>query len=244
MILCARRKEELERVRSELLASCSQETVFPPIVFPLNIADLNGMSDKVQQILEIYGYIDILVNNAGLSVRGSVLECIDDVYIKLMMVNFFGTIKLTQCLLPSMITRKQGRIVCIGSVQGKFALPNRSAYSASKHALQAFCDSLRAEVSDDGIKVTLVNPGYIQTNLSRNALTGSGKVYGKLDETTAKGASAKNVAAFVLKAILRDQKDVVTAGLAPRLAIWIRSMLPEIYFEIVRRRAAKERKNS
>lgn len=242
--MCARRKDELERVRSELLASCSQETVFPPIVFPLNVADLNGMQEKVQQILEIYGFVDILINNAGLSVRGSVMECVDDVYIKLMMVNFFGTIKLTQCLLPSMITRKQGRVVCIGSVQGKFALPNRSAYSASKHALQAFCDSLRAEVADDGIKVTLVSPGYIQTNLSRNALTGSGKVYGKLDETTAGGASAKDVAEFVLKAILRDEKDVVTAGIAPRLAIWLRSFLPTVYFEVVRRRAAKERKSS
>lgn len=242
--MCARRKEELERVRSDLLASCSQDTVFPPIVFPLNVADLNGMSDKVQQILEIYGYIDILINNAGLSVRGSVLESIDDVYIKLMMVNFFGTYKLTRCLLPSMITRKEGRIVCIGSVQGKFALPNRSAYSASKHALQAFCDSLRAEVSDDGIKVTLISPGYIQTNLSRNALTGSGSVYGKMDETTSKGATAKDVAAFVLKAILRDEKDVVTAGLAPRLAILLRSFLPSFYFEIMRRRAVKERKDS
>uniref|UniRef100_A0A336MWM2 CSON005945 protein n=1 Tax=Culicoides sonorensis TaxID=179676 RepID=A0A336MWM2_CULSO len=200
--------DELERVRSDLLATCSQETVFPPIVFPLNVADLNGMPEKVHQILEIYGYIDILINNAGLSVRGSVLECVDDVYIKLMMVNFFGTIKLTQSLLPSMIQRKQGRVVCIGSVQGKFALPNRSAYSASKHALQAFCDSLRAEVSDDGIKVTLISPGYIQTNLSKNALTGSGSVYGKLDETTAKGASTKDVAEFVIKSILRDEKDV------------------------------------
>lgn len=77
-----------------------------------------------------------------------------------------------------MIKRKTGRIVCVSSVQGKFAIPHRSAYAASKHALQAFCDSLRAEVADDNIKVTLVSPGYINTALSINALTGSGKQYG------------------------------------------------------------------
>jgi len=241
LILCARRKDELDRVRSELLATCSQKTVYPPIVFPLNVADLESMSQKVAQILEIYGYIDILINNAGLSVRSSCLECVDDVDIKLMMVNYFGTVKLTKCLLPSMLARKEGRIVCIGSVQGKFSLPNRSSYAASKHALQAFCDSLRAEVYDSNIKVTLISPGYIKTNLSNNALTGSGKLYGKLDDTTAKGTSPEEMSRLILKAILRDKKDVVIAGLAPKLAIWLRSLLPEIYFAIMARRARKER---
>lgn len=77
-----------------------------------------------------------------------------------------------------MIKRKEGRIVCIGSVQGKFAIPHRSAYSASKHALQAFCDSLRAEVACHNIKVLLVSPGYMNTALSLNALTGTGRNYG------------------------------------------------------------------
>lgn len=77
-----------------------------------------------------------------------------------------------------MIKRKEGKIVCIGSVQGKFAIPHRSAYSASKHALQAFCDSLRSEVASHNIKVLLVSPGYMNTALSLNALTGTGRNYG------------------------------------------------------------------
>lgn len=77
-----------------------------------------------------------------------------------------------------MIERKSGQIVCVSSIQGKFSLPHRSAYAASKHAVQAFCDSLRAEVAENNIKVLCVSPGYINTALSLNALTASGRAYG------------------------------------------------------------------
>lgn len=77
-----------------------------------------------------------------------------------------------------MIERKSGQIVCVSSIQGKVSLPHRSAYAASKHALQAFCDSLRAEVAESNIKVLCVSPGYINTALSLNALTASGRAYG------------------------------------------------------------------
>lgn len=77
-----------------------------------------------------------------------------------------------------MIRQKSGHIVCISSVQGKIAIPFRSAYTASKHALQAWCDSARAELSMNNIKITVVNPGYIKTELSLNAVTASGGKYG------------------------------------------------------------------
>lgn len=77
-----------------------------------------------------------------------------------------------------MISRKKGHIVSVSSVQGKIAIPFRSAYAASKHAMQAFSDSLRAEVSKDNIDVTVVSPGYIKTDLSINAVTGTGAKYG------------------------------------------------------------------
>lgn len=77
-----------------------------------------------------------------------------------------------------MIENKSGRIVCISSVQGKIAIPYRSAYAASKHALQAWCDSARAELAVSNVKITVINPGYIKTDLSLNALTGHGEKYG------------------------------------------------------------------
>lgn len=150
----------------------------PPIILPLDLSDLNSIGGKVQSVLEIHGAIDILVNNGGISVRGDALSTAIDVDIRIMLVNYFGSVALTKACLPSMMARKEGRIVSISSVQGKFAIPHRSAYSASKHAMQAFCDSLRAEVAKDNIKVTLISPGYINTALSLNALTGTGASYG------------------------------------------------------------------
>lgn len=149
-----------------------------PVVISIDLSDINSLSAKVQEILEIHGQIDIIINNAGISVRSGCLSTAMDVDIKVMLVNYFGTVALSKACLPSMMKRKEGRIVCVSSVQGKFSIPHRSAYGASKHALQAFCDSLRAEMADHNVKVTLVSPGYIRTALSYNALTGSGSQYG------------------------------------------------------------------
>ena len=162
-----------------------------------------------------------------------------DVDIKVMLVNYFGTIALTKAALPSMIRRKEGRIVFVGSVQGKFAIPHRSAYTASKHALQAFSDSLRSEMDEHNVKVTLVSPGYIKTSLSLNALTGSGKQYGVLDPTTEYGYTTEYVSKQILKGILRDEKDMIIAPITPNLAIWLRFICPSLYFWIMAKRARK-----
>jgi dehydrogenase/reductase SDR family protein 7B len=162
-----------------------------------------------------------------------------DIDIKIMLTNYFGTVALTKAVLPSMIQRKEGRVVCIGSVQGKIAIPHRAAYSASKHAMQAFCDSLRAEMDEHNVKVTLISPGWISTNLSLNALTGSGVSYGKMDNETAQGADPIELANEIVRAVLDDKKDVVSASLSPRLAILIRSWCPSLYFWIMAKRAHK-----
>lgn len=151
---------------------------FPPAIVSLDLTDITSLPDKVNEIIEKYGHIDILINNGGISVRSDIMSTAMDVDIKVMLVNYFGTVAMTKAVLPSMIKRKEGRIVCVSSVQGKFAIPYRSSYTASKHALQAFCDSLRAEMDEHNIQVTVVSPGYINTALSMNALTGNGKAYG------------------------------------------------------------------
>uniref|UniRef100_A0A182RN17 Dehydrogenase/reductase SDR family protein 7-like n=1 Tax=Anopheles funestus TaxID=62324 RepID=A0A182RN17_ANOFN len=239
VVLAARRKDELERVRKDLLELHATVPTHPPIILQLDLSDLNSITGKVQSVLEIHGAIDILVNNGGISVRGDALSTAIDVDIRIMLVNYFGTVAITKACLPSMIARKEGRIVCISSVQGKFAIPHRSSYSASKHALQAFCDSLRAEVAKDNIKVTLISPGYINTAISMNALTGSGATYGKMDAATASGASAEDSAAGILKAIARDEKDIIMAPIAPRAAYWLRHAMPSVYFWIMKKRAEK-----
>lgn len=151
---------------------------YPPSVLPLDLAELNAIPAVASKAINIYNGIDILINNGGISVRAEALTTTLDVDLKVMTVNYFGSVALTKAILPSMVTRRKGHICFISSVQGKFALPYRSAYSASKHALQAFSDSLRAEVAAKGLKVTCISPGYIKTQLSVNALTATGEQHG------------------------------------------------------------------
>lgn len=209
------------------------------MVLPLDLVDLNELPSKVQKVLDIFGRIDILINNGGISVRSEAINTKIDVDIRIMHVNYFGTVALTKAVLPSMIQRKEGRILCIGSVQGKFGIPQRSAYAASKHALQAFCDSVRAEVHESNVKVTLISPGYINTSLSLNALTGSGSAYGEMDAATATGADPLEMSQEILRSVLSDRKDVMLAPLGPRLAYYIRFLCPPLYFWIMTERAKK-----
>ncbi|KAL1491143.1 hypothetical protein ABEB36_011785 [Hypothenemus hampei] len=240
VVLCARRRQELERVRTDLLHSQCKSTTYPPIIVPLDLSEPN-FQNHVDKVLSITGKIDILVNNGGISYRGLVKDTRIDVDQRIMAVNYFGTVALTKAVLTDMLKQKQGHIIFISSVQGLVALPERSAYSASKHALQAFADSLRAEVAQYNIPVTIVSPGYIKTQLSINALTSTGKVYNQMDATTEAGYEPQYAAQEIVKGVLKKKKEMVLCGLLPRIAIFLRRYLPFVYFFVMERRARKSR---
>lgn len=122
----------------------------------------------------------------------------------------------------------------------KYSICDRSAYTASKHALQALADSLRAELADLGIKVTVVSPGYVKTQLSMNALTGTGDNYNRMDETTAAGHSPDYIARKTVGAILNGDSEVIICSLLPRIAIFLRNFWPEVFFWLMASRARKE----
>lgn len=242
VILASRRVAELERVKEDLLQSVQQPSVHhTPEVIQLDLADLSAIPEKAQQALRIHGRIDILVNSGGISYRGDACDTSIEVDVKLMMVNYFGHVALTKAILPSMMDMREGTIVAISSVQGKIGLPFRSAYAASKHATQAFFDSLLSEVAQYNIHVCVVSPGYIRTNLSMNALTGSGAVYGVMDETTATGMAPEDVADIVLEAVVNKRTDLVVASFVPRLVLLVRALLPWLYFAIMKGRAKRLR---
>lgn len=210
-----------------------------PVVIPIDVSEINSIPGKVKEILDIHGHIDILVNNAGISLRSEIVNTDMKVDIQLMLVNYFGAVALTKAVLPSMISRKQGRVVFISSVQGKFGIPERSSYAASKHAMQAFSECLRAEVARHNVKVTIVSAGYIKTNLSLNAVTGTGEKYGKLDKDTETGVDPLDLAREILQNVLSNEKDVFNAHLTARLAYYIHNLCPSLFFWIMEKRAAK-----
>lgn len=242
VILASRRVTELERVKDDLMQSVPQPSGHHvPAVLQLDLADLSTITEKAQQALRIHDRIDILVNSGGISYRGEACDTSVEVDVKLMMVNYFGHVALTKAILPSMIDMRDGTIVAISSVQGKIGLPFRSAYAASKHATQAFFDSLLAEVAQYDVHVCIVSPGYIRTNLSMNALTGTGAVYGVMDETTATGMAPEDVADIVVEAVVNKRTDVVIASFIPRLVLLMRVLTPWLYFAIMKGRAKRLR---
>ncbi|CAH0558224.1 unnamed protein product [Brassicogethes aeneus] len=239
VVLCARRRQELDRVRTELLQTHCTVQTFPPIIIPLDLSEYNNLSQHVTKILSITGHIDILINNGGVSHRGHAVSTNVDVDMKIMLVNYFGSIALTKAVLPSMIKKNQGHVVFVSSIQGLVALPERSAYSASKHALQAFGDSLRAEVASKNISVTVASPGYIKTRLSLNALTGSGAAHGQMDKSTESGYSPEFVSERIFTAVARKEKELVISTMLPKVAIFLRKYLPALYFFAMEKRANK-----
>lgn len=245
-MLCGRDASRLQQVVQELTTESPQtqsKLTYAPKTVVFDLADTAAVDRAAEEILGCYGRVDVLINNAGISYRGNIVDTQLSVQRDVMETNYFGPVALTQALLPSMIQRRGGHIVVISSVQGKIAIPCRSAYAASKHATQAYFDCLRAEIHQFGIPVTVISPGYIRTNLSINAVTADGSKHGVLDKTTAAGRDPRDVARSVLRAVRLRSKDVVLAGPAPTLAVYLRTLCPALFFRIMASRARKEQRS-
>ncbi|XP_046369942.2 dehydrogenase/reductase SDR family member 7B-like [Haliotis rufescens] len=241
VILAGRSVDKLKETSDILRTELGKRQLHDPKLLVMDLEDVSSLPSKVKDALRFHGRVDILVNNAGISYRGQIEDTAMEVDRKVMMVNYFGQIAITKALLPIMLSQGGGYIVGISSVQGKFSIPYRSAYSASKHAFQAFFDCLRAEVADRNVKVSIISPGYMHTNLSQNAVCSDGSKHGVTDPTTASGMSPEYVAQRVLQAIEFNQADVILATLMPKLAYYTRVLFPKTYFSLMRSRARKQK---
>ena len=154
---------------------------------------------------------------------------------RLLELNFFAPVLLTQALTPRMVQRGRGHVAVVSSVMGKFATPNRSGYAASKHALHGYFDALRAELSGTGVGVTMACPGYVHTDVSRNALTGDGSPLGYTRENTRQGLSAQDCAGRILRAMARGRDEVVIGGAKETAATWLKRLTPGLLARIVAR---------
>uniref|UniRef100_S4P9S5 Dehydrogenase/reductase SDR family protein 7-like protein n=1 Tax=Pararge aegeria TaxID=116150 RepID=S4P9S5_9NEOP len=239
VVLASRRRTELERVKEELLSKKQLSPTEEPVVCELDLSNLGQLESFVQKIYDTCGKIDILINNGGVSHRGSILHTTMEVDTKIMNTNYFGSVGLTKAVLPRMVEKKSGHVVFISSVQGLIALPDRSAYAASKHAMQAFADSLRSEMFQHNINVSVVSPGYVKTAVSLNALTGSGDSHGVMDKNTAAGFTPEYVAMKILDMVVNKNNELVISQFLPNLAIFLRHSMPSLYFWIMARRANK-----
>ena len=220
LILSSRDTTALQQVKS----SCDHpEKVF---VLEMDLLKIGDMEQLVAKAMSFFGAIDILINNAGISQRSLASKTLPEVDRKIFDINYFGTIALTKALLPFFIDKKQGHIVTITSVVGKIGTPWRSSYSASKHALHGFFDSVRAELFKDNIDITLICPGFVKTNVSINALTADGKEQGTMDEATAKGLNPDLFAKKAIRSIYKKRQEVVIGGALEVFAVYVKRYFP------------------
>jgi len=183
-------------------------------------------------VRDTVGPVDVLVNNGGISQRGTAAETEMEVVRRIMEVNFFGAVQLTKAVLPSMIERQQGHVVVVSSVVGKFGTPLRSSYAASKHALHGWFDSLRAEVYDDGIGVTLACPGFVKTNVASNALYPDGTPLG--EEAEEKGIPPSDCADAIADAIEQNTAEFTVGGWET-IGVYLKRFVPRLFRRFIRR---------
>lgn len=228
VVLSSRNAAELERVRAVCDGGADRH-----LVLPLDLTQYDALPAAVSTVLERFDRVDVLVHSGGVSQRSLVKDTDLATDRAIMDLNFFGTIALTKAVLPSMLARRKGHIVPISSLVGYVGTPLRSTYSASKHALHGFFDSLRAEVAKDGISITIICPGYIRTNVSRNALTGDGSPLGTMDTTHQAAMLPEECARRIIDAVAKQKEELVVGG-NERWAVPLKRFIPRLVSRMVR----------
>ncbi len=229
VILSARRKEVLESVKSKLQYPENS------LVLPMDMEQPSTFTENVSQVIDNYGRVDVLFLNAGISQRSYAINTNMDVDHRLMNVNYFGPVALTKELLPYLQKQASCNIAVNSSLGGKFGFYERSAYSASKFALQGFFESLRLEEFENNIHVNLLCAVGINTNMSMNALVGDGETFGKQSAMQAEGIAVDDCVRQMISAIEKNKKEVIIAKGMQRYSTKIKELFPELFFKLLRK---------
>ena len=216
-----------------LAASCSPARI---AVLPFELTDKEGRLEAARKAMECFGRVDWLILNAGVSQRSRFAETSPKVFDRVIETNFMASVDLVRAVLPEMLKRRSGAIACVSSVAGLMGAPWRTAYSASKHALGGFFSSLRTELSGSGIHITMVFPGFVRTEISRNALSGDGSPHGILDPLQASGQDPEVTARRILDAIGAGRLELKVAFDAKaRLGVFLSRHFPALFTKSISR---------
>lgn len=204
--LAARNAERLD----ELVKECSNRGG-SAIAVPTDVAKQKDCQELIEQTMRQFGRIDMLINNAGFSLTGEFDGLPDlELFNQVMHVNFNGLVQSTYYSLKH-LKNTRGRIVNISSLGGKFAIPYNTSYIASKHAVTGFSDSLRMELSQSGVSVTVIYPYWVVTEFHERLLDKDGKPRGKAGRAiyTEKMMTAEECAKIILKAAKQRKREVI-----------------------------------
>ncbi len=227
LILSARNQDKLEAVAKSIT---SAET----FVLPIDLADSSNFNEKTKAVIDKYGKIDILINNGGISQRAEARDTSEEVEKQIMTVNYFGNVALSKAVLPFMTKQGSGQLVIMSSIAGKFGFFLRSTYSASKHALHGYYESLRLEEEKNGILVSLVCPGKINTPISQNSLKGDGSSHAVVDDNQKNGMPADECARTILKGVAREKMEILVGGKEIK-AVKLKRLFPSLLHKILKK---------
>lgn len=231
LILSARREEELKRV-----GALTRLPELDLMILPFDLEDTFNASGLAAQVMNKFGRIDILINNGGFSQRSAAIDTPEELDRKIMEVNYFSSVALTKAVLPYMKHQKAGHIVVVSSIAGKFGFYLRTSYSAAKHALHGFFESLRLETEKMGIKTLIVCPGKIKTSISLNAVTSDGKKHNEMDPSHENAMSPEACAAEIIKGVIKNKEEIFIGG-KEIVMVKIKRFFPGLFATLIRKQS-------
>jgi short-subunit dehydrogenase len=228
LILSGRNRSALEA-----LGTASPDRI---AILSFDLADPAERLEAAGKAPEFFGRVDCLILNAGVSQRSKFIETSPAVFDRIMETNFKASVDLVRAVLPGMLERRSGTITCVSSIAGLMGAPWRTAYSASKHALGGFFSSLRAELSGSGVRITMIFPGFVQTAISQNALSGDGSRHGVLDPLQASGQDPEITARKILDALEAGKLELKVAFDAKaQLGVFLSRHFPALFSKSISR---------
>ena len=233
LILAARSEEKLKLLCNKINSNNGSSSYI--------VTDVSVESDckeMVQFAIEKFGTVDILVNNAGISMRAIFSDIDLEVFEKLMKINFFGAVYCTKYALPYILKNK-GSVVGVSSIAGHKGLPGRTAYSASKFALQGFLEALRTENIKKGLHVLIACPGFTASNIRKKALNAAGEIQSESPRKEQKMMSAKEVSIHITLAI-KKRKNMIVLTKNGKLTVFLNKFFPNWVDSLVFKHMSKE----
>jgi short-subunit dehydrogenase len=231
LFLCGRNMEEMQLVQ-QLISSESNQVY----CIEMDLMQEESIRKAAAEIQNISSEIHLLINNAGVSQRAFAADVDFEVEKKVFQINYFGPVLLTKLLLPNLRAAKKSQIAITSSIVGKFGFPLRSTYSAAKHALHGYFESLRLEEAKNGISVNLMVVGRAQTAVSKNALLSDGEKYKKMDQGQEKGITAEECAKRIVKALKKNKKEVLIGGIETWM-VYFKKFFPSLFYKIAKKEA-------
>ena len=229
LALAARDTNRLE----EIAAQCHHRDC-KALVVPTDITQQSACQHLVNRTVDEFGRIDTLINNAGIAMRASFDQVEDlDKFDEIMRVNYFGSMYCTYYALPY-LKRTRGRIVGVSSLAGKTGIPLISLYAASKHAMTGFFDSLRIELADHGVSVTMIYPAFVDTEIAQRAIGPDGKPLGVSATPRRKVMTAEMCARMIIKAAARRRRRLLMTAQG-KIGLWLKVIAPSVVDRMARR---------